>query len=130
MLRPRIIPSLLLQENGLVKTVNFKNPKYVGDPINAVKIFNEKEVLQKKPVNLFFPRSFCPNCLHTLKWWQNIPLLSYLFLRAKCFYCHNPISFRYFFIEGTYFASHSIICFSSHFRRKATISDWSVELPN
>ncbi len=44
MLRPRIIPSLLLQENGLVKTVNFKNPKYVGDPINAVKIFNEKEV--------------------------------------------------------------------------------------
>lgn len=44
MLRPRIIPSLLLQNNGLVKTVNFKNPKYVGDPINAVKIFNEKQV--------------------------------------------------------------------------------------
>lgn len=44
MLRPRIIPSLLLQDSGLVKTVNFKNPKYVGDPINAVKIFNEKEV--------------------------------------------------------------------------------------
>lgn len=44
MLRPRIIPSLLLQDNGLVKTVNFKNPKYIGDPINTVKIFNEKEV--------------------------------------------------------------------------------------
>lgn len=44
MLRPRVIPSLLLQDNGLVKTVNFKNPKYVGDPINAVRIFNEKEV--------------------------------------------------------------------------------------
>jgi cyclase len=44
MLRPRIIPSLLIQDNGLVKTVNFKTPKYVGDPINAVKIFNEKEV--------------------------------------------------------------------------------------
>ena len=44
MLRPRIIPSLLLQDNGLVKTVNFKDPKYVGDPINAVRIFNEKEV--------------------------------------------------------------------------------------
>ena len=42
MLRPRIIPSLLIHDNGLVKTVNFKNPKYVGDPINAVKIFNEK----------------------------------------------------------------------------------------
>lgn len=44
MLRPRVIPSLLIQDNGLVKTVNFKNPKYVGDPINAVRIFNEKEV--------------------------------------------------------------------------------------
>lgn len=44
MLRPRIIPCLLIQDKGLVKTVNFKDPKYVGDPINAVKIFNEKEV--------------------------------------------------------------------------------------
>jgi cyclase len=44
MLRARIIPSLLLHNKGLVKTVNFKSPKYVGDPINAVRIFNEKEV--------------------------------------------------------------------------------------
>jgi len=44
MLRPRIIPCLLIQNKGLVKTVKFKNPKYVGDPINAVRIFNEKEV--------------------------------------------------------------------------------------
>lgn len=43
MLRPRIIPCLLVHNSGLVKTVNFKSPKYVGDPINAVKIFNEKE---------------------------------------------------------------------------------------
>ena len=44
MLRPRIIPCLLIKNNGLVKTTNFKDPKYVGDPINAVRIFNEKEV--------------------------------------------------------------------------------------
>lgn len=44
MLRSRVIPCLLIHKKGLVKTVNFKNPKYVGDPINAVKIFNEKEV--------------------------------------------------------------------------------------
>ena len=43
MLRPRIIPCLLVHEGGLVKTTGFKDPKYVGDPINAVKIFNEKE---------------------------------------------------------------------------------------
>jgi len=42
MLNPRIIPCLLIKNKGLVKTVKFKNPKYVGDPINAVKIFNEK----------------------------------------------------------------------------------------
>lgn len=44
MLRPRIIPCLLIQNKGLVKTQKFKDAKYVGDPINAVRIFNEKEV--------------------------------------------------------------------------------------
>jgi imidazole glycerol-phosphate synthase subunit HisF len=44
MLRSRITPCLLVHNKGLVKTVGFKDPKYVGDPINAVKIFNEKEV--------------------------------------------------------------------------------------
>lgn len=40
----RVIPTLLIQGEGLVKTREFKNPVYVGDPINAVRIFNEKEV--------------------------------------------------------------------------------------
>lgn len=44
MLYPRIIPCLLVHNRGLVKTIKFREPKYVGDPINAVKIFNEKEV--------------------------------------------------------------------------------------
>lgn len=44
MLRSRIIPCLLVRDKGLVKTVGFKEGKYVGDPINAVKIFNEKLV--------------------------------------------------------------------------------------
>lgn len=44
MLRPRIIPCLLIHNGGLVKTVQFGDPKYVGDPLNAVRIFNEKEV--------------------------------------------------------------------------------------
>jgi cyclase len=43
MLRPRIIPCLLVHKGGLVKTRRFAEPKYVGDPINAVRIFNEKE---------------------------------------------------------------------------------------
>lgn len=43
MLRPRIIPCLLLRNGGLVKTTRFTEDKYVGDPVNAVRIFNEKE---------------------------------------------------------------------------------------
>jgi len=44
MRKPRVIPCLLLKGSGLVKTIAFKNPQYVGDPINAIKIFNDKEV--------------------------------------------------------------------------------------
>jgi imidazole glycerol-phosphate synthase subunit HisF len=44
MIKPRVIPCLLLQNQGLVKTIKFKEPKYLGDPINIVRIFNEKEV--------------------------------------------------------------------------------------
>lgn len=44
MLNPRVIPCLTLKNNGLVKTIQFKKPTYVGDPINAIKIFNDKEV--------------------------------------------------------------------------------------
>ena len=44
MFRPRVIPCRPLRKTGLVKTVQFKHPKYLGDPINIVKIFNEKEV--------------------------------------------------------------------------------------
>ncbi len=44
MLKHRVIPALLLRDGGLVKTRRFKNAKYVGDPINAIRIFNEKEV--------------------------------------------------------------------------------------
>ncbi|MDA9290051.1 HisA/HisF-related TIM barrel protein [Polaribacter sp.] len=44
MLSPRLIPCLLLKEKGFYKTKKFKNPKYIGDPINTIKIFSEKDV--------------------------------------------------------------------------------------
>ncbi len=44
MLKHRVIPCLLLQNQGLVKTMRFRKPVYVGDPINAIRIFNDKEV--------------------------------------------------------------------------------------
>ena len=44
MKRPRIIPCLLIDNQNLVKTIKYQSPRYLGDPINAVKIFNEKMV--------------------------------------------------------------------------------------
>jgi len=44
MLKHRVIPCLLLRNGGLVKTMKFANPKYIGDPINAIRVFNDKEV--------------------------------------------------------------------------------------
>jgi len=44
MFTPRVIPCLLLKNDGLVKTIQFDKPRYIGDPINAVRIFNEKKV--------------------------------------------------------------------------------------
>lgn len=43
-MRPRVIPCLLLRNGGLYKTSKFRAPQYIGDPINAVRIFNDKEV--------------------------------------------------------------------------------------
>ncbi|WMY92109.1 prepilin peptidase [Snodgrassella communis] len=49
--------------------------------------------------NLCVPPSACPHCQHKIRWWQNIPLLSYLILRGRCAACTVPISPRYFCVE-------------------------------
>jgi leader peptidase (prepilin peptidase)/N-methyltransferase len=53
----------------------------------------------KKAFNLVFPNSHCPTCGHKIKPWENIPVISYLFLRGKCSACKTPISIRYPVIE-------------------------------
>ena len=57
MKRFRIIPTLLIKDGKLVKTINFKNPSYIGDPINAVKIFNEKEVDEISIIDISISRN-------------------------------------------------------------------------
>lgn len=52
-----------------------------------------------KEQNIVFPASRCPHCHHVLKWFHNIPLLSFIFLKKKCAFCQHKISFRYFWIE-------------------------------
>lgn len=51
------------------------------------------------PDNRITGKSYCPNCQSLLKGWHNIPLLSFLFLRARCGFCKVPISWRYFMVE-------------------------------
>ena len=49
--------------------------------------------------NIAKGRSFCPNCKNKIKWFDNIPFFSYLFLKGKCRQCKKPISFQYFIVE-------------------------------
>lgn len=58
-------------------------------------------LIYRLPKNLGFVkgRSFCPKCKHKLSWFDNIPLLSFLFLKGKCRYCKKPISIRYPLVE-------------------------------
>jgi leader peptidase (prepilin peptidase)/N-methyltransferase len=52
-----------------------------------------------KKINLFYPRSFCPGCKKMISAWQNIPLLSYIFLRGHCAHCKQHIPLRYPLVE-------------------------------
>lgn len=56
----RVIPTLLIKNGGLVKSLRFKDFKYIGDPINAVKIFNEKEVDEIAIIDIDATRNNCP----------------------------------------------------------------------
>ncbi len=58
-------------------------------------------VIHRIPVgeSIVFPSSHCPRCGEALKWYHNIPLLSWLFLHGKCAYCYQPISVRYPIVE-------------------------------
>ncbi len=52
-----------------------------------------------KRISIIKPNSFCPHCKKPIKWYENIPLVSYIVLRGKCSNCGKPISVRYFIVE-------------------------------
>jgi len=56
---------------------------------------NDQQQQDAAPFNLVVPPSACPSCHHRLRPWDNIPLLSYLWLRGRCRYCQTPVSLRY-----------------------------------
>jgi leader peptidase (prepilin peptidase)/N-methyltransferase len=58
-----------------------------------------KEVSQNEAFNLVVPRSRCPHCGHQIRWYENVPVVSYLLLTGKCSVCKSPISVRYPIVE-------------------------------
>lgn len=69
MLRPRVIPLLLIKNKGLVKSVKFSDYKYVGDPINAVRIFNEKKVDELMMIDIDATSNSKPPDFEMIKLW-------------------------------------------------------------
>lgn len=71
MLRPRVIPVLLIKNKGLVKSVKFSDYKYVGDPINAVRIFNEKKVDELMMIDIDATSNLEPPDFEMIKLWAS-----------------------------------------------------------
>ena len=51
-------------------------------------------------MSIVAPHSFCPNCKHAIRWYENIPIFSYTFLGGRCANCHKPISLQYPVVEA------------------------------
>lgn len=67
--------------------------------LEAEKQGKELSAGAQEPFNLMTPRSRCPSCGHAVQWYENVPVLSYLFLRGRCSHCKTRISPRYPLIE-------------------------------
>ena len=65
----------------------------------CAEISGKEPAADDAPFNLLVPRSRCPQCGHLIRWYENIPVLSYLALRGKCSACATPISLRYPAVE-------------------------------
>lgn len=63
-------------------------------------LLTPKKITKTKAFNLWFPRSHCPQCQKTIPFWHNIPVLSFILLKARCVFCKQPIAWQYPFIEA------------------------------
>lgn len=81
---------------------------FVGSFLNVV--------VYRTPLGLSVstPRSFCPTCDRQLAWWENVPLLSWLFLRGRCHTCHESISVRYPLVEASTALAFALVAWAWH----------------
>ncbi|MCE1246724.1 MAG: prepilin peptidase [Firmicutes bacterium] len=92
--KPLIIPSLYAE--GIIGvTISPESITHAAIAHN----FNLFRQFYPDPVNIVKPRSFCPHCRNMIRWWMNIPVLSWIILGGKCYFCKEKISPRYLLIE-------------------------------
>ncbi len=109
----------------------------IGSFLNVViyrlPIMLERENLSESSsvFNLCWPPSYCPHCQQRLRWWHNIPLLSFLLLRGRCYYCDQAISLRYPLVElltgvltASVFVCHQIAGLSALWLSAADLLVW------
>ena len=77
---------------------SFANVLVYRLPMQIVRAFDEVDS-SKGAFKIAVPASHCPSCHTPLKWWQNVPLMSFMLLKGRCAFCHVPIPRRYFWIE-------------------------------
>jgi len=84
---------ILITESEDLEVFSFIFGAVIGSFLNVL--------ILRLPLNksVVFPRSSCPSCTKTIAWYYNIPLVSFIFLRAKCAYCKTKISSQYFIVE-------------------------------
>lgn len=87
---------------SFLNVVIFRTPKMMEQEWHQecqILLHPEQPIIDQSKLTLSKPASTCPKCKTEIRWYQNIPLISWLMLRGKCGSCQNPISSRYPFVE-------------------------------
>jgi leader peptidase (prepilin peptidase)/N-methyltransferase len=101
--------ALILEQDFILSIVTVVFSLLIGSFLNVVIVrlprqihwqWEKDEQGAAAPPGIAWPPSHCPSCEHTLSWWENLPLLSYLLLRGRCRTCGTGISLRYPLVEG------------------------------
>ena len=93
---------LSLCVGSFLNVVIYRTPKMMEQEWHTecqLLLHPEQVIIDEEKLSLSKPASTCPKCKTAIKWYQNIPVISWLALRGKCGSCQNPISIRYPFIE-------------------------------
>lgn len=93
---------LSLCVGSFLNVVIFRTPKMMEQQWKQecqLLLHPAQPIIDEQKLSLSQPRSSCPKCKNQIRWYQNIPVISWLFLKGKCSNCHHPISMRYPFVE-------------------------------